>query len=331
MERQLAECFAEALQIRPVGIHDSFFDLGGDSLSATALAYEIEQRFEVRLSPELVFDNPTVAGLQSRLHDHKLAATAYPIRSTGSLPPLFCVHVYNHFASGYRRLATLLGEDQPVYVLRDNPPMTSVEEIASSFLNAMKDVQPYGAYRICGNCFSGAIAYEMARQLEEKGETVEFLGLIDTAFPPRRNPSNGHPAAVARTSRWHHFSRSRLAKLAVNLGVPLFRSWLKLHHAVEIAENRYRPRPISGEVVLFIPGQIDNQAGWRELCGDRFAVVPVAGSKLPDTTYRPHLTDEPYVAELARAIAPYLAMRRPRQAIAGCSPKPAQTVGRASY
>lgn len=88
--------------------------------------------------------------------------------------------------------------------------------------------------------------------------------------------------------------------------MPLFRSWLKLHHAVEIAESRYRPRPISSDVVLFTLGRLDNQAGWLELLKERLAVVPVVASVLPDTSYRPHLTDEPYVAELARALESYL-------------------------
>lgn len=306
MEKRLAECFASVLHIRPIGVHDSFFDLGGDSLSATALSFEIEQMFEVRLSPELLFDNPTVATLLARLRDHRLSATAYPIRSTGSLPPLFCIHVFNHFASGYRRLAELLDEDQPVYVLRDSPPLVSVEEFAASYLQAMQTVQPAGPYRLCGNCLSGTIAYEMARQLQAKGEAVEFLGLIDTAFPPRKVVSSVYEAEVSATSRWHHFSRSRLAKFAVKFRLPFFRSWLKLHHAIEIAEERYRPKPISGNLVLFTLGYIDNQAGWLELCGDRLAIVPIAESVPPDTRYRPHLTDEPYVSEFAGAVATHL-------------------------
>lgn len=309
MERQLADCFAEVLQIRPVGIHDSFFDLGGDSLSATALSYEIEKKFEVLLSPELVFGSPTVATLQSHLRDHKLVATAYPIRSAGSLAPLFCVHVYHHFASGYRRLAEHLSDEQPVYVLRDCPPLVSVEEIASAYLHAMQTVQPHGPYRICGNCFSGTVAYEMARQLQQKGETVEFLGLLDSAFPPRRAASSEYAAAVALTSRWRHLSRSRLAKLAIMLRAPVFRRWLKLHHAVEIAESRYRPGPTSGTAVLFVIGNLDNQAGWRDLLGDRLAIVRIAGATLPDASHRPHLTDAPYAAAVAEALAPYLLAR----------------------
>jgi acyl carrier protein len=314
MERQLAACFAEVLQIDQVGVRDSFFDLGGDSLLATTISFEIEKRFEIRLSPELIFDHPTVAALQLHLHDRKLVATAYPIRSSGSLPPLFCVHVYNHFASGYRRLAERLGEDQPVYVLRDSPPLISVEEIAASYLQAMQNVQPAGPYRICGTCFSGTIAYEMARQLQLKGETIDFLGLFDSAFPPKNAGTASYSTTLARTSRWRHFSRSRLAKLALNLGLPLFRSWLKLHHAVEIAEARYRPSAITASAVLFTIGPLDNQAGWKSLCGDRLAVVSIAVSGLPNIRRRPHVTDEPYVAELAEVITCYLRLPSPTNA-----------------
>jgi thioesterase domain-containing protein len=46
----------------------------------------------------------------------------------------------------------------------------------------MRRIQPTGPYRIAGYCFGGNIAYEMARQLEEAGQTVGLLALLN-AWP----------------------------------------------------------------------------------------------------------------------------------------------------
>src|SRR5262249_1400214 len=55
LERRLAEIWAEALRVSPVGIHDDFFDLGGHSLLAVQLMSRVRQEFGVDLSLELVY------------------------------------------------------------------------------------------------------------------------------------------------------------------------------------------------------------------------------------------------------------------------------------
>ena len=68
-ERQLAEIFQEVLNLPSVGIHDNFFELGGHSLLATQVISRIQQAFEQKLTLQLLFESPTIAGIaaQSRL------------------------------------------------------------------------------------------------------------------------------------------------------------------------------------------------------------------------------------------------------------------------
>ncbi len=63
MERQLVEILRELLAVDRVGIHDSFFDLGGFSLLATRLTTRIREMFDVELSLRDVFESPTVEAL----------------------------------------------------------------------------------------------------------------------------------------------------------------------------------------------------------------------------------------------------------------------------
>ena len=61
IERLLAEIWAEVLAIDPVGIHDDFFELGGDSLAASRVLSRVLQKFRLNLPIQALFDAPTVA------------------------------------------------------------------------------------------------------------------------------------------------------------------------------------------------------------------------------------------------------------------------------
>lgn len=63
MERRLTEIFEELLEVGPVGVHDTFFNLSGFSLLATQLASRIYETFKVELTLRDLFQSPTVEGL----------------------------------------------------------------------------------------------------------------------------------------------------------------------------------------------------------------------------------------------------------------------------
>ncbi len=66
-ERVLEGIFAGALMLDGVGIHDDFFLLGGNSLSATEVATYVTRVFQVDLPVTAVFETPTIAGLSGTL------------------------------------------------------------------------------------------------------------------------------------------------------------------------------------------------------------------------------------------------------------------------
>ncbi|GAA2003259.1 amino acid adenylation domain-containing protein [Catenulispora subtropica] len=62
VEKALAEVWCQVLGVREVGVHDNFFDLGGDSILSIKVMVAARQR-GVALTPRRMFANPTIAEL----------------------------------------------------------------------------------------------------------------------------------------------------------------------------------------------------------------------------------------------------------------------------
>lgn len=202
-EATLAELWQQILNLRQVGIHSNFFELGGDSFLAARLIQQIQQHFQHNLPLSTLFLAPTIAELAELLETQTddLSSQAeslpwtplVPLQSTGSEPPFFCVHPIFGVVFPYLELARQLGTERPFYGVQpfelstEPPSHTNVEIMASRYITAIQKVQPQGPYFLGGWSFGGLVAFEMAKQLQQSGHQVAFLALFDTLAPIAKN------------------------------------------------------------------------------------------------------------------------------------------------
>jgi thioesterase domain-containing protein/acyl carrier protein len=325
-EEILARLWGEVLGLGQVGRNDNFFELGGHSLLATRLVARIRDTFKVDLSLRRLFETPTLAAIADFI-DHpggqtgneqvdlsvgnNSAANTSPSPAPLQLPPhlitlqpegaegvrhpLFLVHPLAGLVFPYRELVLHLGPDQPLYGLQsigiagEASPLTRIEAMAEHYLAAIRQVQPEGPYQLAGWSFGGTIALEMAQQLQKSGESVAFLGIIDTRLYSTRFATFWHGSRVFLTSMLPHlwpylsdYLNLQLAELGGETKPPKFNSsefkrLLQVFQANVKADSRYRPQRYPGQVILFKTADQDSTLGWGDIAAEGVELHQIPG------------------------------------------------------
>jgi thioesterase domain-containing protein/acyl carrier protein len=304
LERRLARAFAEVLGRSAVGIHDDFFDAGGDSLAALRLGILIERESGHELPLATLFAQPTVARLADAIRGRS-AAPPVPggdlvtIKEGRAARPLFLV-------PGGRggkpelmicaKLVSRLGPGETVFGLLAPARSQAVAEIAMDHIASIRRVQPRGPYRIGGECIGGVVAYEIAQQLRSRGEAIELLLLLDTwcptavaRFPPK--PSDRLRAVVKLLGRSPALLKAGMSFLAE---LPKrdrdaepwpLEAWRRLTVPRETKRYmqtclRYRPVPYPGRVTILASQESLRQGladAWQALAAGGAAVHQAPG------------------------------------------------------
>ncbi|SON59511.1 Tyrocidine synthase 3 [Mycobacterium simulans] len=184
-EEMLASIYADVLGLERVGVDDSFFDLGGDSLSAMRLIAAINTAFDAHLVVRTVFDTPTVAGLSHRLgRGAGPAEEVVPLQTLkqGTGIPLFCIHPAGGVSWPYQALGNYV--DCPIIGIQqiaqhDETDFGSILGMAKTYADRLQAIHPAGPYNLLGWSFGGVVAHEVAIELRRRGCVVQRLILLD--------------------------------------------------------------------------------------------------------------------------------------------------------
>ncbi|RWZ77518.1 non-ribosomal peptide synthetase [Streptomyces albidoflavus] len=190
-EQLLCSVFEQVLGVSPVGVDASFFALGGHSLLAVRLVNRIKVVIGADVPVRAVFEAPTVAGMLAWIAREARQGSAdvlVPMRASGDRPPLFCAHTVLGLGWEYGWLTDAAPGDQPLYALRPRGMDTGAAELpdslarmAADYVAQIRTVQPSGPYHLLGWSFGGNVVQEMAAQLQDAGEEVAALILLDSS------------------------------------------------------------------------------------------------------------------------------------------------------
>ena len=103
-------------------------------------------------------------------------------------PPFFCVHAIGGAVLSYRELARLMGGEQPFYGIQaaglaGGRAVDDLPAMAAQYAAAVEAVAPHGPYLLGGWSFGGVVAFEMARQMRQRGRPVALVALLDSWAP----------------------------------------------------------------------------------------------------------------------------------------------------
>jgi thioesterase domain-containing protein len=262
---------------------------------------------------------PTVAQF-SALVDHASVPVDIVVKVREGKPgraPFFCIPGAGGNILSLRPLALAMPEDVPFYCLQAkgldgrSDPFTTVEATALCYVEEMRRIQPSGPYHLGGGCYGGVVAFETARLLQEAGESIHLLALIDST-----NAAYGRslPLHTVLTANVHFYLArarehvralqsgswaGRLAKLRASVrsglhalrnvaaqptdGTGLTEILDRVMNASLHAAATFVPQPYSGSALLFRAGTRspevydDGSSGWTPVVGGGITVVDVAG------------------------------------------------------
>jgi thioesterase domain-containing protein/acyl carrier protein len=341
MELQLAQVWQEVLKVPSVGVRDNFFERGGHSLLAVRVLSRIRQTMSVDLPLSVFFkQQPTVENLAAYIREQRGDAPGQfsplvEIKRGTSGTPFFCVHPSGGNVLCYAELAQHLDAEQSFYGLQARgleawqAASTTIEEMAESYVEAIREVQPEGPYLLGGWSMGGLVAFEMAQQLQAQGQQVSLLALLDTMVPTPENRL-GEPDEL-----------SLMANFALDMGLSIehlqvspdeilrLNSEQQLAYVLEMATRanvlppdidpshverlyhvfktnvramlNYEPRPFPGQLTVFKAEETtaergDAQRGWEDFTLEGVELLDVPGDHFT-------MVRAPHVKALAEALA----------------------------
>ncbi|MFC0450890.1 non-ribosomal peptide synthetase [Rhodococcus jostii] len=206
-EIAVATVFGQLLGIDEVGADDNFFELGGNSLMAVRVVSAVQASTGVAVPLHTVMTDPTPSSIAARMNSAGRERDAaldvvFPIRTAGEGRPLFCIHPVVGLAWCYAGLASRIDPDRPVYGLQ-SPAITgvdslpaSIDALAARYVTEIRRIQAEGPYDLLGWSLGGVLAHAVAVQLQDAGDEVTTLVMLDSYAHQPHSTETDVPVSV---------------------------------------------------------------------------------------------------------------------------------------
>ncbi|KML70141.1 non-ribosomal peptide synthetase [Pectobacterium peruviense] len=190
-EHDLHEIYRDILQNDTVDTQESFFTLGGNSLSALKLILSVNQHFGTSLSLGQLFENSSISQLARVIGEKgsqtQTARVTINVGQPEDKSTLLLIHPAGGNVLCYSALARELGGSYPIYGIQvpdfsvNQPYNADIKTLAAFYLSQAGDVIHHSRLVLGGWSLGATIAFEMAQQLAEKGIKPTVLVLDQPA------------------------------------------------------------------------------------------------------------------------------------------------------
>jgi amino acid adenylation domain-containing protein len=333
-EKALAGIWQDVLHVDRVGVHDDFFDLGGNSLSMVRVVIG-SRTSGVEVTVRDLIENPTVAELATVVISRRggVVSGGGNVRvrlREGTGRPLYCVHPTGGGVTWYRPLAAALPAPRPVIGLQarglsGGVDPVRIDELAAGYVAEIRAHDDDAPHALLGWSMGASIAFEMARITSQ----IDPLILVEPTVPSEatqhklapvvalleqarelRDTVRGLPAgAPARTVRLRELRRVlRAAGLADQEAALGADAPIEVWHSLLNVLATFRLGPCHAPVHLVVSDELtavtpaDGGIGyaeylrtWRSVCAGGLTVHRVPG------THRTMLT-APLVRHIAEIV-----------------------------
>ncbi|RLM20977.1 non-ribosomal peptide synthetase [Brenneria alni] len=190
-EQRLHAIYRQVLQRDDIDTQESFFNLGGNSISALKLILNVNQYFGTALSLGQLLENSSIHQLARLLEQNAPQALSSCVTISPGLaddkPTLVLIHPAGGNVLCYSVLARALGSDYPIYGIqvadfsRNAPYNKDIKALAAFYLSQAGERVHRPNLVIGGWSLGATIAFEMAQQLATTGITPTVLVLDQPA------------------------------------------------------------------------------------------------------------------------------------------------------
>ncbi len=279
-ERKMAAIWQEVLHGVKPGVHDNFFDIGGNSLLAVGLTLRIQRVFGRKLPLAALLRNPTIEKLALCVEGECAFARASLIElQPGTSQPFFCVPGAGGHALALRDLAMCFKDHMPFYSFEAQTAEEidvethSIRSLAAGYLAELKQRQPAGRYDLGGLCWGALVALEMAQLLRASGEEVRTLVLLDPDVPGPGGWKRVLEEDIQR--RWEELPSAPLGRKAQLLYSLLRDAERKVRAPLGLIRPR-RSAHLTAEQRLAYYGDVNDKA-LRDKIVEKYQPTPYAG------------------------------------------------------
>lgn len=300
-EETMVQMWQALLGINKIGIHDNFFDLGGDSILSMQFVSKARE-VDFLLQPMEIFQHPTIAELaeiadrRSEKRNVFPSGSIVPFRREGSYPPFFALPGFWL----YRKLALYLNGERPFFGFEPYE-YTDVKVIADDFIRAMKKEQPKGPYLLGGFCENYPIVFETAYKLIEQGEEVPVLVLIES-HAPYSALSLKSPRFIARKIHFYYQNMKDLsASKKIKYAIKEIKYISTIVYSKLKRKKKQQVKTYPGNLVLIrssiIPPSYSNdpKMGWQPYVTGNIETITIEGDHFG-------ILEEPGVIETANKL-----------------------------